>query len=80
MPQGQDTGSKTTTALPAFLERNRLLNVEQMADLTGLSVAHIRRLYRTKKFPEPVRINGRKCGWPTHVAMKLVGAPMQDVA
>ena len=80
MPQAQDNECKTSSALPAFLERNRLLNVEQMAELTGYSVAHIRRLYRTKKFPEPVRINGRKCGWPAHVAMKLVGAPEQEAA
>lgn len=66
--------------LPPLLERNRLLNIKQMAELTGFSVAHIRRLYRTGKFPNPVRIGGRSVAWPAHVAAKLVGIPEMEAA
>ena len=66
--------------LPAFLERSRLLDVHQFAAVLGFSVAHTRRLYQTGKLPAPVRINGRKVGWPAHVAAKLVGAPEQQAA
>ena len=66
--------------LPPLLERNRLLNVKQMAELTGFSVAHIRRLYRTNKFPAPIRIGGKAVAWPAHVAAKLVGATEMEAA
>ncbi len=66
--------------LPAFLERSRLLDVHQFAAVLGFSVAHTRRLYQTGKLPAPVRINGRKVGWPAHVAMKLVDSPEQEAA
>lgn len=66
--------------LPASLERNRLLNVKQMAELTGFSIAHIRRLYRTGKFPTPIRIGGRAVAWPAHVAAALTGSTMSEAA
>jgi len=66
--------------LPAMLERNRLINVKQMSELTGFSVAHIRRLYRTGKFPTPVRIGGRSVAWPAHVAAALTGSPEMEAA
>ncbi len=65
--------------LPEHLERMRLLSVGQLAALLGFSVQHTRRLYRSGKLPAPVRINGRKCGWPANVAAKLVSVP-EDVA
>jgi len=66
--------------LPAFLERSRIINVVEMAALLGYSVEHTRRLYRTGKIPAPVKIAGRKVGWPAHVAGKLVGASDQEAA
>ena len=66
--------------LPPLLEHNRLLNVRQMAELTGFSIAHIRRLYRTNKFPAPIRIGGRAVAWPAHVAAKLVGITEMEAA
>ncbi len=75
-----DTAVPRPVVLPPMLERNRLLDVFQMADLLGFSVAHIRRLYRTGKLPAPVRIGGRKVGWPAHVAAALTGSPMNEAA
>ena len=66
--------------LPEQLERVRLINVEQFAALLGFSVQHTRRLYRAGKLPAPIKINGRKCGWPAHVAVKFVGAPEAEAA
>ena len=58
--------------LPANLERNRMIGVEATAAALGLSVAHVRRLYRQKKLPEPVKIGGRKLGWPAHVVESML--------
>ncbi len=66
--------------LPAFLERSRIINVVELSALLGYSVEHTRRLYRTGKIPAPVRIAGRKVGWPAHIAGKLVGASDQEAA
>ncbi|MDX7950495.1 AlpA family phage regulatory protein [Lichenihabitans sp. Uapishka_5] len=73
MAYRSNSNAPTPVVLPPSLERNRLLNVKQMAELTGFSVAHIRRLYRSGKFPTPIRIGGRAVAWPAHVAAKLVG-------
>ena len=70
MSQAQDVGREAVT-LPAFLDRNRILNVEQMAKGLGFSVAHLRRLYRTGKVPKPVQIGGRKLGWPAGVLIDM---------
>lgn len=88
MPKQTDTAIQNKVSLPEVipvklpdhLERIRLLNVEQLAALLGFSVQHTRRLYRAGKLPAPVKINGRKCGWPANVAAKLVGAPEAEAA
>ena len=58
--------------LPASLERSRMVGVEATAAALGLSVAHVRRLYRTNKLPAPVKIGGRKLGWPAHVVESII--------
>ena len=63
--------------LPAGLERNRIIGVEATAAALGLSVAHVRRLYRTKKLPAPVKIGGRKLGWPAHVVESIIAGGAQ---
>ncbi len=80
MPHCTDTTVPRPVTLPPMLERNRLLDVFQMADLLGFSVAHIRRMYRTGKLPAPVRVGGRKVGWPAHVAAALTGSPDKEAA
>ena len=80
MPIRTDTTALKPVTLPPALERNRLLDVFQMADLLGFSVAHVRRMYRTGKLPAPIRIGGRKVGWPAHVAAALTGSSMNEAA
>lgn len=63
--------------LPASLERSRMVGVEAAAAALGLSVAHVRRLYRTKKLPAPVKIGGRKLGWPAHVVESIIAGGAQ---
>ena len=60
------------TALPTFLERHRILSVEQAAEMMGFSVAHVRRMYRTGKLPKPMKIGGRKGGWQAGVLIDLI--------
>ena len=61
-------------ALPAALERNRLLDTAQSAAMLNYSLAHFRRLYQTGKLPPPVRINGRKMGWPAGMLIDLMAS------
>ena len=70
MHQVQST-EKEAVALPAYLDRNRILSVSQMAAGLNFSVAHLRRLYRTGKFPAPVRIGGRKLGWQAGILIDM---------
>ena len=59
MSLSADTALHKPVTLPPALERNRLLDVFQMADLLGFSVAHVRRMYRTGKLP-----GARPHRWP----------------
>lgn len=52
-------GSVTATTSPAMLD------VEQLADMLGVSTRHVRRLVDAGKAPQPVRL-GRACRWPRH--------------
>ena len=60
--------------LPEYLDRHRMLDAKQAAELLGFSVAHFRRLYRTGKVPAPRMIGGRKFGWPAGVIVDLTKA------
>lgn len=77
MPQPQDTGRKNGNArspLPPILAENRIVDVFQLSELTGYSVAHLRRLYRTGKIAAPISIGGRKKGWTVATARKMTEA------
>ena len=58
--------------LPADLYANRLVDAPTVAKTLGYSLAHFRRLYRTGKIMAPVRINGRKVGWPASALQSLL--------
>ena len=62
---------KTGSELPEFLDQRRIISVKQMATVLGLSVVHLRRLYRNGRVPPPISIGGRKLGWPASVVIKL---------
>lgn len=68
-----------TIELPPDLHRNRLIDAPTAAAMLGFSLAHFRRLYRAGKTPPPVRVNGRKVGWPASVLQDFV-APRQTTA
>jgi predicted DNA-binding transcriptional regulator AlpA len=53
----------TLANLPPDLNRERLLGTEQTAEFLGMSVAHVRRLYRSRKVPAPIKIGERKYAW-----------------
>lgn len=54
------THDRRLTALP--LEA-RVLSVKDAAHLYGVSIPHLRRLYRRGIIPKPFRIGERKLGW-----------------
>ncbi len=66
--------------LPPDLARNRLLDSSQAAAFLGYSLAHFRRLYRTGKVPAPVKINGRKVGWPAWQLLNLASGRVGEGA
>jgi len=49
--------------LPTDLNRERLLVSKQTAEFFGISLPHLRRLYRAGKIPSPIKIGERKYGW-----------------
>ena len=60
--------------IPTDLNRERLLGTEQTAEFLGMSVPHLRRLYRAKKVPDPIRIGERKYGWRLGQLIEFVAA------
>jgi predicted DNA-binding transcriptional regulator AlpA len=49
--------------LPENLARERILDTTQTAEMYGVSVVSLRRLYRAEKIPKPIKIGERKLGW-----------------
>ena len=41
----------------------RILKVKEVAERTSISIAHIRRLAREGKFPEPILLTENRSGW-----------------
>ena len=70
----QTTKQRQPVTLPPSLDRDRLLNVEQVAVLLNFSVAHVRRLYQTGKIPRPVKIGGNRNGWRSGVIVDFIAA------
>ena len=58
--------------LPPDLYSNRLIDAATVAQTLGYSLAHFRRLYRAGKITAPVKINGRKVGWPASALQSLL--------
>ncbi|MFH6781152.1 MULTISPECIES: helix-turn-helix transcriptional regulator [Methylobacterium] len=42
---------------------NRIVGAAEAASFCNYSLPHWRRLYRAKRVPAPVKLNGRKVGW-----------------
>jgi predicted DNA-binding transcriptional regulator AlpA len=60
---GDRKGKGPLPSLPAAFDGNRILNVRQMSELYGVSVATIRRMHRRGALPGAVRIGERRIGW-----------------
>ena len=41
----------------------RLMKARDVADMTSISIPHIRRMARDGKFPSPIRISECRSGW-----------------
>jgi prophage regulatory protein len=66
--------------LPASLNRDRLLDSGQTATFLGISLPHLRRLYRTGRVPPPITIGFRKYGWQAGVLIDFVSAKTSKAA
>jgi predicted DNA-binding transcriptional regulator AlpA len=66
--------------IPSELNRERLLDTEQTAEFLGMSIPHLRRLYRSGKVPKPIRIGERKYSWPLGGLIDFVSAKTQKAA
>jgi predicted DNA-binding transcriptional regulator AlpA len=64
--------------IPSDLNRERLLDSAQTAEFLGMSIPHLRRLYRARKVPAPIKIGDRKYGWPLGSLIDFVTAKAGD--
>lgn len=60
--------SKLGRQVPTFsdvpeIERKKVLDTSQTAAFVGLSVPHLRRMYRLGRFPRGLSLSERKLGW-----------------
>ena len=56
----------------------RLLSCRQVADLTSLSVSHIRRLSREGKFPEPITVSESRVAWTDQSVMMWIESKLGE--
>jgi predicted DNA-binding transcriptional regulator AlpA len=66
--------------LPAYLDRERILDSKQTSEFLNISLAHFRRLYRAQKVPAPIQIGYRKYGWQAGVLIDFVTAKSGQAA
>jgi predicted DNA-binding transcriptional regulator AlpA len=52
-----------SAALPNHLENDRILSVEQVSTMFGISISTLRRLRRAGRFPPEVKLGERRIGW-----------------
>jgi predicted DNA-binding transcriptional regulator AlpA len=64
----------TLDRLPEAVNRERLVDSNETAEFLCVSVLHLRRLYRTGKIPQPIKIGERKYGWRLGQLMDFVNS------
>lgn len=67
-------------SIPNDLNRSRVLDSRQAADLCGFSLVHFRRLYRSGTLPRPLRLSARKLGWRTGDLLDFLDAKAREAA
>ena len=66
--------------IPSNLSRERLIKTKQAAEFLGMSVPHLRRLYRINKVPSPIKIGERQYGWRLGALIDFVAAKSAEAA
>ena len=56
----------------------RLLSVRDVAQMTSLSVSHIRRESRAGKFPQPVTISESRVAWSESDVLNLIKSKLGE--
>jgi predicted DNA-binding transcriptional regulator AlpA len=72
--EGKDMKPSTYRPLPEELGLERILNVQQAAELFGVSVATFRRLHWAGKLPPAIRLSERRLGWRARDLVKHLTA------
>ena len=54
--------------------QRKLIGIETVVELTGLSRSTLRRLYRSGEFPTPLSLTERIKKWPEHEVMDWITA------
>ena len=57
------TTGDVLSRLPVSVTDNRVLKTDEVAAMTGYSVAHWREMYRDGRAPAPIRLSARRYGW-----------------
>jgi predicted DNA-binding transcriptional regulator AlpA len=66
--------------IPTNLSRDRLLETKQTAAFLNVSIPHLRRLYRAKMIPTPIRVGARKYGWRLGALIDFVASKTAEAA
>ncbi|WP_129218825.1 helix-turn-helix transcriptional regulator [Lichenibacterium ramalinae] len=73
----QSDAGKASVTLPPFVDRDRVIDVHQVALMLNFSAAHVQRLHRTGKIPRPFKIGGIKNGWRVGTIVDFITAASQ---
>jgi predicted DNA-binding transcriptional regulator AlpA len=60
--------------LPSDLVRHRIIGFDKASQLLNYSVPQLRRMYRAKQLPDPVRLAARKLGFKVGDLLDLMEA------
>jgi predicted DNA-binding transcriptional regulator AlpA len=74
------TSMGSLEGLPPDLGRDRLLRSDQTAEFLGVSVADLRRLYRSRRVPPPIKIGARQYGWRLSALIDFVDQKARQAA
>jgi len=58
--------------LPSEITLERVLDSSQAAAFVGVSLPHFRRLYRSRRAPDPIKLSDRKYGWQVRTLMRFL--------
>ena len=68
---------KQDRPLPPEFSRSRALGCKEAAELIGVSLPTLRRLYRSGSMPAPIKISDRLLGWQAGILVDWLASKTQ---